>query len=571
MHYFFNNVALEVLTIFHKMYNSSQPNSRSFNNSELSNGFHLLTESSHNVTINTPTVPAHNAHLYPRLAGSNWTSYLSQPSVILGRSGTAASSRATRQKQTPQPKVGVDFGNAMAISRKHCEVRFSFRRDRWELYVYGRNGVRVNHILKKPKDRPVVLTTGSLIEINNTTFVFILPNKYIKPTASNTTAVEEVTEADKCSDNVEKTDVNPDLENAVISIFKDHYCLNTADILRKLKNTFTQPIEKESILHLLVLSSQFQLAPNSISMSSKDSDNVKWMLSSSSKENGDTQDSAKTPVRLGRSSSDMSIVASSPALNTRRRSKRQLSRMDSVDDMSITSTAAVEGSDAPFSIRSTSFSNDDDMSITAPNTAINTPVFSNNKSRLSRLESTDDMSISSVNMAGDPNLSFSISFRDGIMFRTPSSLDAILPPLQENRNARILTPSASFARFLDGDTDWSVSSPEIQKTNEKSQNQIDSQPVDDVNSSAEVPRSLLFNSMSIESMYSVWSSSAINEDDDATPNSDSRPRKKTKSSRRQGDNAVSDQNERSNSKSQDKDSLPEISKIYHGVRTKLLY
>lgn len=305
-------------------------------------------------------------------------------------------------------------------------------------------------------------------------------------------------------------------------------------------------------MHLLVLSSRFQLAPNSISMSSKDSDSVKWMLSSSSKENGDTQDSTVAPVRIDRCSSDMSIVACSPALNTRRRSRRQLSKMDSTDDMSITSTAAVEGSDAPFSIRSTSFSNDDDMSITAPNTAINTPVFSNNKSRLSRLESTDDMSISSVNMAGDPSLSFSISFRDGIMFRTPSSLDAILPPLQENRNARILTPSASFARFLDGDTDWSVSSPEIQKTNEKTQNQIDSQPVDGVDSIAEVPRPLLFNSMSIESMYTVWSSSTMNKDDDTTPQGDSRPRKKTKSSRRQEDNTVSDQNERSNSNSQGK-------------------
>lgn len=283
-------------------------------------------------------------------------------------------------------------------------------------------------------------------------------------------------------------------------------------------------------MHLLVLSSRFQLAPNSISMSSKDSDSVKWMLSSSPEGIVNTQDSTKTPIRIGRSSSDMSIVATSPALNTRRRSKRQLSKMDSTDDMSITSTAAVEGSDAPFSIRSTSFSIDDDMSITAPNTTLNTPVLSNNKNRLSRLESTDDMSISSVNMAGDPNLSFSISFRDGIMFRTPSSLDSILPPLQENRNARILTPSASFARFLDGDADWSVPSTDNQKTNEDPYTHMHDQPIESDNNIPEVPESSLFNSMSIESMYTVWSSSALNEDDEG----DSRPRKKTKSAGDQG-------------------------------------
>lgn len=172
---------------------------------------------------------------------------MSQPSVVLGRSGTVVPSRSTRQKQQPQPPVGVDFGNSMAISRRHCEVRFSFRRDRWELFVYGRNGVKVNHVSKRPKDRPVVLTTGSLIEINNTTFVFILPNKYIKPTSSQE-VTKEVAGDNKNDSNVEDAGFDPDLENAVIELLEKHSCLDTKDIFEKLNQTYTHPLEKV-ILH----------------------------------------------------------------------------------------------------------------------------------------------------------------------------------------------------------------------------------------------------------------------------------------------------------------------------------
>jgi hypothetical protein len=141
-----------------------------FNDSELSRGFHLLTESSHTVKVNIPSVPPHEAHLYPRLAGSNWTCYLCQPCVVLGRSRTV-----TPQKRSRKNMVHVDLGDSKAISRRHCEIRFSPRRDRWELYVYGRNGVKINHVVKKPKDRPAVLKPSALIEIDKTKFVFILP------------------------------------------------------------------------------------------------------------------------------------------------------------------------------------------------------------------------------------------------------------------------------------------------------------------------------------------------------------------------------------------------------------
>ncbi|KAI8075955.1 uncharacterized protein B0P05DRAFT_572667 [Gilbertella persicaria] len=243
----------------------SQPNNQSFNDSELSNGFHLLTESSDTVKVNTPSVPLGEAHLYPRLAGSNWTSYLSQPNIVLGRSVSQPTSKRKGKD------VDVDFGSSKAISRRHCEIRFSTRRDRWELYVYSRNGVKINHLIKKPRDKPAVLKTGDLIEINNTSFVFILPTSFIKPRYPSQVIMSEG-----------NTDSNVDqeLETAVVQLLEKNNCLNTVDIVDQLKSTTNKTLNKDAILQLLVMSNKFHLAPNSVSMTSKESDAAKWMLMS---------------------------------------------------------------------------------------------------------------------------------------------------------------------------------------------------------------------------------------------------------------------------------------------------
>jgi hypothetical protein len=185
-------------------------------------------------------------HLYPRLAGSNWTSYLSQPSVILGRSGTVMAPISTRQKPQQKPvqqaQVDIDFGSSKAISRKHCEVRFSYKRDQWELYVLGRNGIKINHIVKKPRSRPTILKTGALIEINDTRFVFILPNNYIKPTEGGTGAVEEKTTPN--NNDVEELALDYELEIAMIDIFEKKSCLDTREILEELTKTYPKPVDK---------------------------------------------------------------------------------------------------------------------------------------------------------------------------------------------------------------------------------------------------------------------------------------------------------------------------------------
>ncbi|KAI8365654.1 hypothetical protein EDC96DRAFT_575237 [Choanephora cucurbitarum] len=254
----------------------AQLHSQSFNDDELSNGFHLLTESSDTVKVNTPPVPAGDIHLYPRLAGSNWTSYLSIPCIVLGRS-TATHPPASKRRQAT---VDVDFGSSKAISRRHCEIRFSMRRDRWEIYVYGRNGIRINHAVKKPRDKPAVLKTGDLIEINQTSFVFILPNSFIKPRYPSQI---ESGESEVNTPHDGDSNVDHKLEADVMQLLEQHVCLNTMEIVDKLKSSLGhKDVNRDAILQLLVLSSKFHLAPTSVAMTSKESDVAKWVLMPSS-------------------------------------------------------------------------------------------------------------------------------------------------------------------------------------------------------------------------------------------------------------------------------------------------
>lgn len=154
-----------------------------FSQSELQ----LLTASGDDrVIVNTPAVPPESASMYPKLVGSNWDCYITTDSIVLGRS---PGSDTTLRRQTHGSKVDIDFGpDRRDISRQHAEIRF--HRDKWILRVYGRNGAKVNHVLRKPKSPPVTLSNGSLIEIVGHAFVFILPMKPSTPIASHNNNIQ---------------------------------------------------------------------------------------------------------------------------------------------------------------------------------------------------------------------------------------------------------------------------------------------------------------------------------------------------------------------------------------------
>ncbi|KAI7901577.1 uncharacterized protein BX663DRAFT_98125 [Cokeromyces recurvatus] len=239
----------------------SQSSSSLFNDLIHSDEQQLSTDSSHTVKTNTPSVPINSAHLYPRLAGSNWTSYLSQFSVILGRSGTVLNNDPNQDQRRPRKLklVDIDLGNSKAISRRHCEIRYSARRDRWELYVYGRNGVKINHVIKRPGDKPSILKSSDLIEIDGTSFVFVLPNNdnYLKPgmdpdqlsrvLQNNDQQQNEETESEINTPKDEDNTLNHELELAVVKVLERYNSLNTEEILN-----YLEP-EIDKVLHNLII------------------------------------------------------------------------------------------------------------------------------------------------------------------------------------------------------------------------------------------------------------------------------------------------------------------------------
>lgn len=163
-----------------------------FSQSELQ----LLTASGDDrVIVNTPAVPPESASMYPKLVGSNWDCYITTDSIVLGRS---PGSDTTLRRQTHGSKVDIDFGpDRRDISRQHAEIRF--HRDKWILRIYGRNGVKVNHVLRKPKSPPVTLSNGSLIEIVGHAFVFILPMKPSTPIASHNNNIQHTSRSTSIS------------------------------------------------------------------------------------------------------------------------------------------------------------------------------------------------------------------------------------------------------------------------------------------------------------------------------------------------------------------------------------
>ena len=196
------------------------------------------------VQVHTPDVPPESTRLYPKLVSSHWECYITSDYLILGRS---PGPDAPPPRSGRQHRVDVDFGSHRRdVSRRHADIRFNNSKQRWELRIYGRNGVKVNNVLKRPKTGSIVLNTGSLLEIGDNRCVFILPDR-----------------------SAPVTTLDSRLENLIMDAFKDQALLDTTAIVNYVNQnscdktaTETGPATKydrASVLHALVLSKRFQL------------------------------------------------------------------------------------------------------------------------------------------------------------------------------------------------------------------------------------------------------------------------------------------------------------------------
>jgi ABC-type methionine transport system ATPase subunit len=100
-------------------------------------------------------------------------------------------------------------------------------------------GVKVNHVLKKKADRPTVLTTGSLININNTSFVFINPTNSKPPPVHNEPQSES-----EANTPAEEITLDNQLEGVLVELLEKKESMTTQAIISALNENRAKDIDK---------------------------------------------------------------------------------------------------------------------------------------------------------------------------------------------------------------------------------------------------------------------------------------------------------------------------------------
>ena len=121
---------------------------------------------------------------YAKIAGRDWTFYVQDQSVNIGRppddrpphaNGFGASSPMSDMKDAIH--VDIDLGPSKIVSRLHATVFYDAEQPDgggWHVRVNGRNGVRVNTTLLK-RGQAQQITSGTILEISGTQFMFVTP------------------------------------------------------------------------------------------------------------------------------------------------------------------------------------------------------------------------------------------------------------------------------------------------------------------------------------------------------------------------------------------------------------
>ena len=124
-----------------------------------------------------------NVRAFAKIAGRDWTYYVTEPSINIGRSpdGGAKPGLDVGSQSSPAPQVEdnsiahIDLGPNKLVSRVHAKCYYDNDDERWHLLVNGRNGVRVNDILLR-RGQGTRLSSGDVIEIAGTEMIFVSPD-----------------------------------------------------------------------------------------------------------------------------------------------------------------------------------------------------------------------------------------------------------------------------------------------------------------------------------------------------------------------------------------------------------
>ena len=117
---------------------------------------------------------------FAKVAGRDWTYYVKQLNVQIGRPSDAVSRQSTEVGARSSPAhtgedttaVHIDLGPSKLISRLHAELFYDTKDEKWHVIVNGRNGVRVNDRVLK-RGQQTVVTSGDVVEIAGTQMMFV--------------------------------------------------------------------------------------------------------------------------------------------------------------------------------------------------------------------------------------------------------------------------------------------------------------------------------------------------------------------------------------------------------------
>ena len=119
---------------------------------------------------------------YAKLAGKEWTFYIKQLKNTIGRPPETQNPLPTSDDQgvstsgaaTGAGGVDVDLGPNKMVSRLHAEIFFDSDSELWNIFVHGRNGIRINEgNIKRLQQHALV--SGDVIEIAGVEMMFVLP------------------------------------------------------------------------------------------------------------------------------------------------------------------------------------------------------------------------------------------------------------------------------------------------------------------------------------------------------------------------------------------------------------
>lgn len=128
----------------------------------------------YNNTIVDPT-----ARAFAKIAGQNWTFYVSDTAVVIGRPNKpkhdAAGVHGFEAAENSEYKIDIDLGPDMQVSRFHAKIAFDSEEGQWVIFVNGRNGLVLDD-RRLERGQKAYLRSGMVIGILGTQMMFLLPN-----------------------------------------------------------------------------------------------------------------------------------------------------------------------------------------------------------------------------------------------------------------------------------------------------------------------------------------------------------------------------------------------------------